>query len=257
MIGTKAFLILAIRTLYADRRFPYYPNIDIEPTTSVYETPTGSSVYTITVSSDYPASFYGTTTTSAAYTTDSPVYSYTSATTEYSTYTTNESYKASSGYPIDSSTTSSSAYPTDSATTTADNSSSYPTSTSTSCAGSNYNQVNITSPNTITAGNDFSITWTAPQPDPSKNHTEVHVELWALNGGPVGSPLLVYKSDRLFDVTSYTYSFPTSYVNATTKGGPVPWQLYVGVYSTYFSSNITDLESWNLPYYGFQKVTFQ
>jgi hypothetical protein len=228
----KTILFLAIQSLSAQPDYPY--------TTTASASYTDVTSATTSDASTYPSS---TSVSYASSSTDTG-----SATSTY--YSTDASATPTS----DGSTTN---YSTDASATPTDSSSSYPTSTSTSCAGSGYNQVNITSPNTITAGKDFTITWTAPQPDPSKNHTEVHVELWALNGGPVGSPLLVYKSDRLFDVTSYTYSFPTSYVNATTNGGPVPWQLYVGVYSTYFSSNITDLESWNLPFYGIQSVTFQ
>jgi hypothetical protein len=125
------------------------------------------------------------------------------------------------------------------------------------CPALTNEQVVITSPSTIKAGQDFSITWTSPKPDPKKEHTEVHVELWAMNAGPVNSPMSSYKSDRLFDVTSYTYNFPTSYVNATTKGGPILWQLFVAVYSTYYDRNFTDLEPWNLPYYGVQRIKFE
>jgi hypothetical protein len=127
----------------------------------------------------------------------------------------------------------------------------------TGCPPPSYERVNITSPNTIKAGQNFTITWKSPIPDKNKNHTEARVEIWAMNAGPVNSPMMNFKSDRLFDTSNFTYNFNTNYVNATTKGGPIIWQLFVAVYSTYFDRNITDIESWNLPYYGTQKIKFE
>lgn len=136
--------------------------------------------------------------------------------------------------------------------------STYPTVSGTACPTLNYTRVNITSPATIKTGQNFTIKWESPKPDASKNHTEARVELWALNGGPVNSPLIDFKSARLFDTFNYTVNFNTTkYVNATTKGGAIVWQLFVAVHSTYYDRNITDLESWNLPYYGVQKVKFE
>jgi hypothetical protein len=100
------------------------------------------------------------------------------------------------------------------------------------------------------------IQWTSPIPDWRRNNTESRLELWAANGGPVNSPVVNWKAPRLFNQYNYTVNFPTDKVNATIKGGPVIWKLYVAVYSTYFDNDIAEREPWNLPYYDVRTVKF-
>jgi hypothetical protein len=118
------------------------------------------------------------------------------------------------------------------------------------------NQANITSPTTIKAGKDFTITWTSPDPNRTKNNTESRIELWAANGGPASSATPIWKSSRIFNQYNYTHNFPESYVNMTTRGGPIIWKLFVAVYSTYYDNDSADLEAWNLPYYDTEIVKF-
>jgi hypothetical protein len=124
------------------------------------------------------------------------------------------------------------------------------------CSSKDFDKVKITSNPKIKAGETFTITWESGNPDTNLKDTEARVELWVMAGGPARSPVLYYKSDRLFRSNNFTHTWPTDLVDIRDGMGPLPLQLVTFVYGTWAWDNSTQLPSWFYPYYGTQKVDF-